>query len=146
MDCGRYFRILNHHYHHNNRFFLLFLYHELLFHKSLMLQLNIFDKRYIGETHSNICQPAIINNTTETFPDTEIPTIIPDTGPKLTKTDGEMTYLKKKNIDEYIHQKLMKKDVFKTCTVSTILLWVRQIINYRRRQNRIPPNRWSSQA
>ena len=71
-------------------------------------------EQYLGATYRNICQPAIINNTTETSPDPEIPTIIPDTGPKLTKTNGEMTYLKKKKIDEYIHQKLMKKDVFKT--------------------------------
>ena len=70
--------------------------------------------RYLEVTYSNICQPSIINNTTETFPDPDMPTIIPDTGLKRTKTDGEMTYLKKKNIDEAIHQKLMKKDVYKT--------------------------------
>ena len=73
-------------------------------------------ERYLEATYSNIYQPAIINNTTETFTDLDIPTIIPDTGTKCTKTDGEMIYLKKKNIDEAIHKKLMKKDLCKTDT------------------------------
>ena len=43
-----------------------------------------------------------------------MPTIIPDTGTKRTKTYIEITYLKNNNIDEAIHQKLMKKDLYKT--------------------------------
>ena len=43
-----------------------------------------------------------------------MPTIIPDTGAKRTKTDIDMTYLKKKNIDEAICQKLRKKDLYET--------------------------------
>ena len=41
-----------------------------------------------------------------------MPTIIPDTGAKRPKTDRKMTYLKNNNIDENIHQKLRKKDVY----------------------------------
>ena len=47
------------------------------------------------------------------FPDLEMPTIT-DFGINHPKTDGEMTYLKKKNIDETIHQNLKKKDVYKS--------------------------------
>ena len=43
-----------------------------------------------------------------------MPTIIPDTGTKRPKMDRKMTYLKKDNIDEDIHQKLRKKDVYET--------------------------------
>ena len=49
------------------------------------------------------------------FPDPEMPTIT-DLGTKRPKTDGEMTYLKKKNIDEAIHQKLRNKDVYESYT------------------------------
>ena len=35
-------------------------------------------------------------------------------GVKCPKMDTEMTYLKKKTIDEAIHQKLRKKDVYET--------------------------------
>ena len=41
-------------------------------------------------------------------------TIIPDTGVEHPKTEVDITYLEKKNIDEDIHQKLRKKDVYKT--------------------------------
>ena len=41
-----------------------------------------------------------------------MPTIT-DLGTELPKTDGEMTYLEKKNIDEAIHQNTRKKDVYK---------------------------------
>ena len=71
-------------------------------------------ERYLGATYNNIYQTDIITDKMETFPDPDMPTIIPDTGLKHTKTDGEMTYLEKKNIDKAIHQKLMKKDVYKT--------------------------------
>ena len=35
-------------------------------------------------------------------------------GTERPKTDGEMTYLKKKNINEAIRQKLRKKDVYES--------------------------------
>ena len=35
-------------------------------------------------------------------------------GTERPKTDGEMTYLEKNNIDEPIHQKLRKKDVYES--------------------------------
>ena len=41
-------------------------------------------------------------------------TIIPDTGVERPKTDAYMIYLEKKNIDEAIHQKLIKKDAYET--------------------------------
>ena len=43
-----------------------------------------------------------------------MPTIIPDTGVERPKTDTEITYLKKKEIDEAICHKLRKKDVYET--------------------------------
>ena len=65
---------------------------------------------YLGTTYSDSCQPAIINETAVNFPYPEMPTIT-DLGIKRPKTDGDMTYLEKKNIDEAIRQKLRKKDV-----------------------------------
>ena len=50
--------------------------------------------------------------TVANFPDPEMPTIT-ELGIERPKIDGEMTYLKKKNIDEAIRQKLRKKDVYK---------------------------------
>ena len=41
-------------------------------------------------------------------------TIIPDTGSDRTKTDVEMAYPEKVHIDEAIHQKLRKKDLYET--------------------------------
>ena len=41
-------------------------------------------------------------------------TIIHDTGVEHPKTEVDITYLEKKNIDEDIHQKLRKKDVYRT--------------------------------
>ena len=42
-----------------------------------------------------------------------MPTIT-ELGTKRPKTDGDVTYLEKKNIDEAIRQKLRKKDVYKS--------------------------------
>ena len=52
-----------------------------------------------------------MTETAATFPDPEIPTIT-DLGTELPKTDGEMTYLEKNNIDKAIRQNLRKKDVY----------------------------------
>ena len=51
--------------------------------------------------------------TAANFPDPEMPTIT-ELGTERPKTDEEMTYLEKKNIDEAIHQKLRKKDVYES--------------------------------
>ena len=55
-----------------------------------------------------------MTKTLATFPDPEIPTIVPDTVVESPKTDTEITYLKKKNIDEAIGYKLGNKDVYET--------------------------------
>ena len=55
-------------------------------------------ERHIEENCSDVCQPSIVAEAPATLPDPEIPTIIPDTGVKNTKTDVYMTYLKKKSI------------------------------------------------
>ena len=68
-------------------------------------------ERYLGATYSDSCQPAIMTETATIFPDPEMPTIT-DLGTERPKTHGEMTYLEKNNIDEAIHQKLRKKDVW----------------------------------
>ena len=66
-------------------------------------------EHYFGATYSNICKKAIVTKTMDTFLNPDIPTIIPDTGVKCPNTDVEMTYLKKKNIDEDICHKTRKK-------------------------------------
>ena len=50
-------------------------------------------ERYLGATYSNRCHPAIMPKIPETFPDPEMPTIIPDTGVEHPKMDSYMTYL-----------------------------------------------------
>ena len=70
-------------------------------------------ERYIGTTYSAICHPAIMTESAANFPDPEMPTIT-ELGTERPKTDGEMTFLEKKNIDEAIRQKLRKKDVYKS--------------------------------
>ena len=67
-------------------------------------------ERYLGTTYSDSCKPAITTETAANFPNPEMPTIT-DLGTERPKTDGEMTYLEKKNIDEAIWQNLRKKDV-----------------------------------
>ena len=54
-----------------------------------------------------------MTETAANFTDPEMPTIT-DLGIERPKTDGEMTYLEKNNIDEAIRQKLRKKDVYKS--------------------------------
>ena len=70
-------------------------------------------ERYLRTTHSDSCQPAIMTETLATFPNPEMPTIT-ELGTERPKTNGEMTHLEKKNIDEAIRQKLWKKDVYKS--------------------------------
>ena len=70
-------------------------------------------ERYLETTYSDICQTAIMNKTAANFPDPDMPTIT-DLGIERPKTDGEMTYLEKNNIDEAIRQKLRKKDFYKS--------------------------------
>ena len=51
-----------------------------------------------------------MTETAANFTDPEMPTIT-ELVTERPKTDGEMTYLENKNIDEAIQQKLSKKDV-----------------------------------
>ena len=55
-----------------------------------------------------------MTETPVTFPELDMLTIIMDTGTEHHKTDVEMTYLKKKNINESTRHKLRKKDVYET--------------------------------
>ena len=64
-------------------------------------------EQYLGTTYSDSFQPAIMTETTANFPDPDMPTIT-ELGTERPKTDGEMTYLDKNNIDEAIRQKLRK--------------------------------------
>ena len=70
-------------------------------------------ERYLQETYSDSCQPAIWTENAATFPELDMPTRN-DLGAELSKIDGEMTYLEKNNIDEAIHQNLRKKDVYES--------------------------------
>ena len=54
-----------------------------------------------------------MTETATNFPNPEMPTIN-DLGTDRPKTDGEMTYLEKNNIDEAIRQNLRNKDVYKS--------------------------------
>ena len=69
--------------------------------------------QYLGTTYSDSCQPYIMTETAANFPDPKMPTIN-KLNTERPKTDGEMTYLDKKNIDEAIRQKLRKKDVYES--------------------------------
>ena len=55
-----------------------------------------------------------MNKRPATFPNSEIPKIIPDTGVVYPKTDAEMNHIKNKNTDVAICQKRRKKDVYET--------------------------------
>ena len=68
---------------------------------------------YLLATYSEICQPAIMTKNPATFPDPEMLTFN-DSGIKRPKTDADMTYLEKNNIDEAIKKKLRKKDVYES--------------------------------
>ena len=77
-------------------------------------------EQYLRTKYSDSCQPDIMNKTVANFPDPEMPTIT-ELGIERPKTDGEMTYLKKKNIDEAIRQNLRKRTYMnQTCTRYTI--------------------------
>ena len=71
-------------------------------------------KRYLRATYSDSCQLDIMTETSATFSNPEMPTIIPYTGTKRSRTYLEINYFKKKIIDKAIHQKLRKKHVYKT--------------------------------
>ena len=55
-----------------------------------------------------------MTETPETLPELEMPTIIMDTDINHPNTDTEMAYLKKKTINDSIHHKLRKKNVYET--------------------------------
>ena len=69
--------------------------------------------RYIGATYSDSYQPDIMTETASNFPDPEMHNIT-DLGIERPKTDGDMTYLEKHNIDKAMCQNLRKKDVYKS--------------------------------
>ena len=71
-------------------------------------------EQYLGSTYSNSCQPAIMAETPAASPGPDMPTIAPDTGAESPKTDRERIYLKKRNIEEAICQKLSNKGVYET--------------------------------
>ena len=67
-----------------------------------------------------------MTDTAANFPEPEMPTIT-ELGTERPEMDGEMTYLKKKNINEAIRQKLRKKDVYKSYIKNIYNLIVGQI-------------------
>ena len=60
-----------------------------------------------------------MTETAANLPDPEMPNIT-KLVTELPKTDCEMTYLEKKNIDEAIRQKLRKKDYLRALDVGNI--------------------------
>ena len=68
-------------------------------------------EKYLGTKYSDICQPAIMTGTATTFPEPDMPTIT-DLGTERPKTDLDMTYLEKNNIDAAIRQNMRKEDVY----------------------------------
>ena len=71
-------------------------------------------EQYRGAMYNNICQPY--DQYIGDFPWPRDSYHHDDTGAESPKTDVKMTYLKNKNIDEAIHQKLRKKNVYETVT------------------------------
>ena len=67
---------------------------------------------YLVETYINIWQPDIMTETPATSPNPDMPKTIPSVGSERPKIDREMSYLKKKYINEAIRQKPRKKDVY----------------------------------
>ena len=70
-------------------------------------------EQYLGTTYSDSCQPATMTETAANFSDQYMPTIT-DLGIERPKTDGEMTYLENKNINEAICQKLRNEYVYES--------------------------------
>ena len=68
---------------------------------------------YLGTTYRDSFHPDIMTETAATFPDPHIPTIT-YLGIEHPKTDGEMTYLEKRNIHEAIRQKLSNNCVYES--------------------------------
>ena len=70
-------------------------------------------EQYLRATYSDSFQPSIMNETTAIplYPEMPNTTYL---GTELPKTDAQMTYLDKKNIDEAIHQNMRKKDVYQS--------------------------------
>ena len=66
-------------------------------------------ERYLVATYSDIFHPYIMTETAANFHDLEMPTIT-DLGDERPKTDGEINYLERDNIDEAIQQNMRKKD------------------------------------
>ena len=84
-------------------------------------------ERYLGATYIYSFHPEITTDTPATLPDPDMPTAMIDTGYEHPKTDIETNYLKKKNIDEAIHQKMRKKYIYMKprCKRYTISSWAR---------------------
>ena len=70
-------------------------------------------QQYLGTTYSDRCQPDIMTETAANLPNTEMHTIT-GFGIERPKTDGQMTYLEKNNIDEAIQKRLRKKDFYES--------------------------------
>ena len=88
-----------------------------------------------------------MTKTPATFPNSEIPEIIYETGTKCPKTEAEITYLNNNNIDEAIFQKLKKKAMYETEIHKIYNIVVgHKMSNYRRRQYWDPPSRRSRQS
>ena len=71
-------------------------------------------ERYLCKAYINICQTEIINETLATFPEPNTTTTMMDTGADCLQKESEMTYIKKKNINDAIHQNFRKRNVLKT--------------------------------
>ena len=67
---------------------------------------------YLESTYRDIFQTYTVAKTPATFHNPVMETITTNASSEHPKTDGKTTYLKKNNIDEDIHQKMMKKDVY----------------------------------
>ena len=93
---------------------------------------------YLGEIYSDSCQKAIMTETAATFPDPGIPTIT-NLGTERPKTDGEMTYLKKRISMRPSARILVRRmSINQTCTRYTISLWAIRINSHKRRWRRAP--------
>ena len=104
-------------------------------------------ERYLGVNYINICQTAIMNETPHPYL-TQIckqshlqRTLMVPRRTQIWPTSKIRTLTR-----PYVRNWGIRMCMKLTCKISTILLWVRKMRNYSRRQHRTPYYRWKRQA
>ena len=100
-------------------------------------------EQYHRETYSDSFQTAIMTGTAATFLDPEMPNIT-DLGTERPKTDGEITYLKKRIPMRPSSKSWGRRmSMNQTYTIYKTSLWAKRMNNYNRRGGQTPLSRRS---